>query len=426
MTDEPVAEQGRDADAIVDALRRGDVRRLELWTAWAQRRAPHPSAPRVVPLEEFITTKETGAGAILGEPGNVLVPEGGDVMLYGDGGAGKTTLSFDLACHLAAGADWLGIRVPRPVRVLLIENEGPRPLLREKLARKVKAWQGPPLGGRISVLENPWGEFTFASEQWRETLAAVVGECEIDLVLAGPLTRIGMNTAGTLQEVNAFLKSVAEVRTACARRVTIGLVHHENKGGEVSGAWEGAGDTLLHVQAAGNGHTVVRVQKARWASSLHGRTLKLAWTEGEGFELESGGERRPVEEIEALLRLVPWKTAKEIAAPTSSGGVGLNVDTVRQVLADHPGKFESRRGPAAKALGRHPSATVWRLTQKPRSTESTHGSVGGAEEEVTPDSACMESGAPEAPPQLRLRADSAPESHPFDRCRPPDAGGGGQ
>ena len=32
------------------------------------------------------------------------------------------------------------------------------------------------------------------------------------------------------------------------RPVDFVLIHHENKGGKVSGAWEGAGDTLLHVQ----------------------------------------------------------------------------------------------------------------------------------------------------------------------------------
>ena len=46
-------------------------------------------------------------------------------MVYGDGGAGKTTLCLDLACHLAGGDEWLGIDVAAPLSVLLIENEGP-------------------------------------------------------------------------------------------------------------------------------------------------------------------------------------------------------------------------------------------------------------------------------------------------------------
>ncbi len=88
-----------------------------------------------VSADAFVDVDEAGAAALVGDDENVLVPEGGDVMFYGDGGAGKTTLMLDLALHLAAGDDWLGILVERPVRVAIIENEGPRPLFRAKLRR---------------------------------------------------------------------------------------------------------------------------------------------------------------------------------------------------------------------------------------------------------------------------------------------------
>jgi hypothetical protein len=90
----------------------------------------------VASLDGFIGVDEPGAEALLGDEDGALIPAGGDVMVYGDGGAGKTTLAVDLAFHWAAGDDWLGIPVPRPVSVLLIENEGPRALLRKKLRRK--------------------------------------------------------------------------------------------------------------------------------------------------------------------------------------------------------------------------------------------------------------------------------------------------
>jgi AAA domain len=110
----------------------------------------------VVTLDQFAAVHEPGADALLGDAADALIPAGGDVMVYGDGGAGKTTLTIDLACHLAAGDDWLGITVARPVNVLLIENEGPRALFRAKADRKVKAWAGSPLGGRVRVVEKPW------------------------------------------------------------------------------------------------------------------------------------------------------------------------------------------------------------------------------------------------------------------------------
>src|SRR4051794_12753174 len=54
-----------------------------------------PGGAGIVTLDEFVTVDEPGAEALLGLPGDILLPEGGDVMLYGDGGAGKTTLAID-------------------------------------------------------------------------------------------------------------------------------------------------------------------------------------------------------------------------------------------------------------------------------------------------------------------------------------------
>jgi hypothetical protein len=72
----------------------------------------------------------------------------------------------------------------------------------------------------------------------------------------------------------------------------------------VSGAWEGATDTLAHVQARGNGHTAVVWRKARWASELHGRTWKLDWRDGEGFELDDTPETSDDAIADQLLALV--------------------------------------------------------------------------------------------------------------------------
>jgi hypothetical protein len=332
--------------------------------------------PAIVTLEEFAAVDEPGAEPLLGDAEGALIPEAGDVMVYGDGGAGKTTLLVDLACHLGAGKDWLGVPVAHAVRVLIIENEGPRPLLRQKLQRKLRGWQGPPLAGRISVLEHPWGAFTFATEAWRRQLAEVVRDHQIDVLIAGPLTRLGMDAAGTLQETAAFMQLIAAVRRQSGRRLTSILAHHENRAGTVSGAWEGVGDTLLHVQAAGNGHTVVFIQKARWSSAHHHRTLKLRWTDGDGFELE--GDRDYLAEVRSILAPGVWMIAKEIAAPTDEGGIGASEKTVRGVLDDHPDVFESRTGDAAKALGRSPRSTLWGQSSGLNSVDSVGGFQGGS------------------------------------------------
>ena len=212
-------------------------------------------------------------------------------MVYGNGGAGKTTLVVDLACHLAAGDAWLGIPVARPLRVLLVENEGPRPHFRRKLRRKLDGWAGSPLAGGLVVLEEPWSRLTLAEPAHRGLLAVQIRELGIDVVALGPVSRSGMNEAGTLQEVRDFTLLLADVRGRAGRAVAFVLVHHENKNGAVSGAWEGAGDTLLHVQGQGHGRTRLYVQEARWSSAHHETALQLSWADGEGFAVSDQPER---------------------------------------------------------------------------------------------------------------------------------------
>lgn len=257
-----------------------------------------------VSLDAFVGVEEAGVDPLLGDKGSVVIPEGGDVMVYGDGGAGKTTLSIDLAFHLAAGETWCDIPVGRPVRIAIVENEGPRPLFRAKLRRKRDSWIGGNLADRLHVLESPWGAFTFADERHRTWLAAEIDRCELDVVILGPLTRIGMNEAGTLQETRDFAALLSDVRRRAHRAVTFVLVHHENKGGQVSGAWEGAGDTLMHVQAQGHGKTRLVFQKARWASDWHGKSLQLAWADGESFTVAETPQRDPSSLADAILTAV--------------------------------------------------------------------------------------------------------------------------
>ena len=52
---------------------------------------------RIVSAEKFGSVEEPGAESIIGEDGEAVIPEGGDVMIYGDGGSSKTTLAVDLA-----------------------------------------------------------------------------------------------------------------------------------------------------------------------------------------------------------------------------------------------------------------------------------------------------------------------------------------
>lgn len=266
--------------------------------------APPPPVLSVVPVEDFAAEQEASAEPLLGDRETTALAAGGDLMAYGDGGAGKTTLQLDACIHIATGTDWIGLPVPRPVRVMVIENEGPRGKLREKLAAKLAAWKGPSVDGRLLVLEEPWAMFTFAEEATRAALVAVVEEHEIELIAAGPVARLGMKGGGTQDEIAAFMDTIALVRRDLARPLAVWLTHHENNAGDVSGAWEGFPDTLLHVQAQGKGRTRVHWRKVRWGSELHQTTWKLLWAPGETYELDETPELTDDEVEDSIVRVV--------------------------------------------------------------------------------------------------------------------------
>jgi AAA domain len=248
------------------------------------------SGLRFTPLEEFAAVDEPGAESLASSTdGEAALAAGSDILVYGDGGAGKTTLVLDVCFKLAAGASWLGLVTPeRPLRIAIVENEGPRPMLRRKLDRKLA---GASLGGRIVVLEDPWGELTFADATHRSAIALAATELDLDLLVVGPLISAGQfPLGGTPTEVAAFETHTKALRALLDRPLAILLVHHENQAGRVSGAWGRFGDTHMHITALGNGKTRLHWAKARWASSLHKTTSQLLWADGESFVVEDKPE----------------------------------------------------------------------------------------------------------------------------------------
>ena len=130
------------------------------------------------------------------------------------------------------------------------------------------------------------GATRLPSGERTDTIAELVTVKQVDVLAVGPVATLGMVGGGTIEEVRAFAELVETVRRQLDRPLAILLVHHDNKAGSVSGAWEGVPDTLVHVQAQGHGRTRVFWEKARWASSLHQTVWTLLWGDGESFERE--------------------------------------------------------------------------------------------------------------------------------------------
>lgn len=309
----------------------------------------------IVPYEQFVSTQEELSEPLLGSQTETLLPADGMLLMYGDGGAGKTTLTIDAAAHLGSGTSWLGLEVSRPVSLTLIENEGPRGKFRQMLDEKRASWDGAAFAPMVHVLEEPWTRFTLKEPTHRAGLASHITEANTDIVVMGPLATLGMVGGGTPDEITAFEFLLRETRSLLNRPVAFWIVHHENKQGDVSGAWERVPDTLCHIQAAGNGHTRLVWRKARWSSENHGKSIELIWTSGRSFEVKDEPERDPwAEMLEAFRKDDKWRTVKE-----SAKLISISEGDAKKVLAElvRRGEMRYELGPS----GRHGSAHCYRL-----------------------------------------------------------------
>lgn len=286
-------------------------------------------ALRFESLEEFVAEGEEAAEPLLGTSEDCALPTGGMLLMYGDGGAGKTTLSMDAVVHLASGSPWLGLPVIRPLRFLVIENEGPRAQFRAMLKRKLDSWQGADLAGNVCMQVEPWARFTLSEIRNRKALAEKVDAFGADVVMMGPLASIGAKGGGTPDDINEFGELVASLRGLCQRPFALWIIHHENKSGKVSGAWERVPDTLLHVQAQGNGRTRLHWQKVRWSSELHDVSWNLTWDGAGGFQRE---ERAQVRDYRGEL-LTVFQDGKWHPLTQAAELIGAHPNKVRPILA---------------------------------------------------------------------------------------------
>lgn len=240
---------------------------------------------------DFVAQPLAGIKPLLGVKGDGLMMPGSLMLLAGIGGAGKTTLSLHMMAHFAAGLPWFGIEVARPIRCVVIENEGPHDPYVEKVKEFAARFNrctcsGDPHGGdafldNVFFQDAPWGKFTFEDKGLAAELRAQVIGTESDLVIANPLGRLGMRGAGTPEETRAFLQLLSDA--GLGEDFAALLLHHLAKVQsatplvqQVSGDWGPHPDTIMVMESAGERRSKLSFGKVRWGDQ--GRTpMILDW-----------------------------------------------------------------------------------------------------------------------------------------------------
>lgn len=375
-----------------------------------------------ISIADFITDVGKSPPPLIGSVDDCILPAYGLLLLIAKGGKGKTTLTIDAILHLASGIRWLGIEVPRPLRVLLIENEGPREPFRRKLERRLGNWRHP-LKGEIFVYAENWGQARLDADSFIDRLNDFVGREQIDLIVGDPLDTLGMEGNGAPKDTREMVARLQ--RAGLFTRVAWWILHHARKEraddaiDEASGSWAGKPDALLGLEKLRGDGARLGFHKLRWGLR-DGFALQLGYDpEAEVFELlgeaqDHGEPRDYLAEVEELLADGQWRTSREISA-TREEGIGAKREVVERLLNENPGRFASCTGSAARAMGRRPNATLWSLAPTAEPVEPD-----GPEPDAT---APLASGSPRREPEPASHIGGAEGVQA--RNAEPDSGGTG-
>lgn len=317
-----------------------------------------------IPMDEWIATEDEESVPLLGTEGDAIVPVGGLVFLAGNPGVGKTTLALDLVFHLASGLPWLEVATARPLRILIIENEGPPTQFKKKLRAKRETWKAE-IPGDVHVHLLRWGAFSFAHGEDRLRLGDYLAAERIDLVVADPLGTLGTIGAGSPEDTLAFVRHLKEMGLGTSR--TFLFLHHFRKETAaeeltaLSGSWGPHLDTLLVLKATGRADEArLSFAKLRWAEPRPALILGLV-RNTRAFELLGAEDSNALVERRIVELLADGKprTAAEIA-DGKKGGIGVRRSLVATALEGNDHLFRSVNG---KEVGRNARATCWLPTE---------------------------------------------------------------
>ncbi|MEO8190390.1 MAG: AAA family ATPase [Acidobacteriota bacterium] len=220
-----------------------------------------PADGRIVSIDTFMNETPSSEPSVMGD--GVIAEESLNV-LAGEEGMSKTAFETARALHLAAGIDFLGIRIPKSRRVLFLEAEGNRDYFRQRIADAAEAygieWQDLPIWFAKRKAQFVLGD---------ESVLRAVADCRAEYTI---LDTIGLFHDGDENSNTDWKRHVVKPSRRIIRETgtAFGYVHHfskpsqERKGGNrIRGAKavKADSDTVLTLEPAEKYGPTARVLK---------------------------------------------------------------------------------------------------------------------------------------------------------------------
>lgn len=349
-------------------------------------RADAPAQDPTVALDDFVARRDENSAALIGcEQGTVLPPAG--LGLYvSKSGAGKTTSTIDFLLHAAAGVQWCGLSFPRPLRILVIENEGPREAFRQKIEHRLASWTRRDNQEPIRIWDDParWGQVRLSNAQQLEELRWVADEHRIDLCISDTLTRFGMRGNGTPEETRDFVELLTSA--GLTRTLAFLLLHHpvsrpdqvNDELERIAGAWPPHADAIFYLQKLPGLRARLSFPKLRWAHGQRSASILAFNSDTEAYEFvadenSEDDDRDYLAELTEALADGAWKTVHALRQPAGKGGIGAREEAIKNALADP--RFEAAKG---EDIGQRRGGYYYRLRNPHDNPHENphHGPVG--------------------------------------------------
>lgn len=199
-----------------------------------------------------------------------LLGRSGMTVLYGESGTGKTFVTIDLACHIAAGRPWRGRAVEQGV-VIYVAAEAP-----ESVKRRIWAWKHHHRVERLPVLivDSSVDLLNGSTEALVELVQQVRREHgRVAMVVIDTLARAMTGNENSPDDMGKFVAACGRIREAGEANVLV--VHHSGKdaarGARGHSCLRAATDAEIEITPG-----LIRVTKSRDGESGHNYGFRLA------------------------------------------------------------------------------------------------------------------------------------------------------
>ena len=321
-----------------------------------------------------------------------LLADKSAMVIVADGGTGKTWLTLALALAVDQGIPWLDNFSVKQGKVLIIDEENSRALLKHRLEKLLRAHQMPEDGSTLGIEILPGEGINLSDRAYVESLTAVLEEKKPDLVIVDALVRVHTYNENDAGEMAQFFGQVK--RWMNEYDCSFIFCHHHKKPGMTSGdpsnQYRGSSeirafvDSHLDLKKVRDEQGVLTVThaKSRFIEELPAFNVEIADVdEGATTVRFAGAPILPGQEkLEAAQDFIrelaadgDWHSRQEIL---DQGRVGVHkrdlLDKARKLLVEADEIVEEKRG---KEIGIKRSDAPYIYKERTERSEASEGQI---------------------------------------------------